>query len=185
MKFVMQLLICLLTGLGYTQNITVTYYVDHGVTDFHGQKIENEYDSSLEFLGNTSFYTPTSQVKEKEEQSLLFNEKDDDTGYVYTSNVWMTTENTYAERYIDYTKKAITSLIRKEKNYVIKEPLEPIRWKITTTKKIIGDYLCKKATAKVAGELVAAWFTEEIPVPAGPSVYNETSGINTAGTNTS
>ena len=73
MKFVMQLLICLLTGLGYTQNITVTYYVDHGVTDFHGQKIENKYDSSLEFLGNTSFNADGSTLNSPLRVQLLSN----------------------------------------------------------------------------------------------------------------
>ena len=115
------------------------------MVDFHGEQIEDGYDSSLKILGNISFYTPISEVKEKEERSLPLNETDDDTGYIHTSNVWMTIENTYAERYIDHLQKEITSLIRKEKNYIHQEPLEPIKWKITTTKKVVGDYICTKA----------------------------------------
>ena len=37
--------------------------------------------------------------------------------------------------------------------------------------------MCMKATAELEGDVVTAWFTPEIPVPAGPAEYHGLPGL--------
>lgn len=53
-------------------------------------------------------------------------------------------------------------------NYLIKEPLEKIDWKIEQVVKGIGGFGCQKATGKSHGRTYVAWFCTDIPYPYGP-----------------
>ena len=97
--------------------------------------------------------------------------------------------------------KAKKMIIQKEfysKDFTIKEPLEIFKWKLESETKMIGDYLCYKATAvvpirgtlyghkikeeehatnffkekeKLTEKTVTAWYAPEIPVSQGPENY--------------
>lgn len=177
MKIFIQIFFYLAVVKGYTQNINITYVIDKGAKDFHGQHTKHTYEAALSILGDESFYKPVGEFKEKEEISLLYNEKDKETGYTYTSNIWQTIQNTYIEYYFNHKKKEQISLIRKEKAYLIKEPLEPIHWKITTTKKLLENYVCTKAIGKIENHFVVAWFAPKITTMAGPEGYHGLPGL--------
>lgn len=53
-------------------------------------------------------------------------------------------------------------------NYLIKEALEKINWKIEQETKEILGYVCQKATGICKGRLYTAWFTTDIPASLGP-----------------
>lgn len=50
-------------------------------------------------------------------------------------------------------------------------------WDITTEKKLIGDYSCSKATTKYGGRVWEAWFTNDIPLVAGPYKFSGLPGL--------
>ncbi|WCM41731.1 GLPGLI family protein [Flavobacterium sp. CBA20B-1] len=52
--------------------------------------------------------------------------------------------------------------------YHFEEDVPEIKWKLINETKKIGGFTCKKATGKFRGRNYTAWYTEEIPVNAGP-----------------
>lgn len=53
--------------------------------------------------------------------------------------------------------------------YIIKDKIPSIKWKMTESDTInINGYSCKKASCTYAGRKWDVWYTEQIPVPAGP-----------------
>jgi len=61
--------------------------------------------------------------------------------------------------------------------FLIHEKLEPIDWEIKEETKKIDSYTVRKAEAKIQGFHVIAWFTNEIPVSAGPSNFTGLPGL--------
>jgi GLPGLI family protein len=53
-----------------------------------------------------------------------------------------------------------------------------IQWELTNSETMqIGNYICKKATTDFRGRLYVAWYTEQIPVSAGPWKFNGLPGL--------
>lgn len=52
--------------------------------------------------------------------------------------------------------------------YVVTDVWIPIDWKILNERKRIGKFNCRKAKGTFRGRDYTVWFTEEIPVSAGP-----------------
>lgn len=73
--------------------------------------------------------------------------------------------------YRDFDKKQMiyrtvpTKLIQ---SYLVSDTWTTIPWQIAGDRKKIGKFNCRKATANFRGRAYTAWFTEEIPVSAGP-----------------
>ncbi len=63
------------------------------------------------------------------------------------------------------------------RNFLIKDKIEKFNWKLTDETKKIGEYQCKKATATIDNNIRTAWYSEEIPSNAGPSVYGGLPGL--------
>lgn len=74
-----------------------------------------------------------------------------------------------------------TTLNRREffgRDFLITGNARECKWKLTGEKKKIGDYECQKALLQdTAEQVVVAWFTPQIPVPAGPSGYGMLPGL--------
>ena len=87
--------------------------------------------------------------------------------------------NTYSEViYKDLNSKQMISQVNFSGNtYLIEENTIDIKWEISKEKEQIGDFLCQKATAFINNDFVEAWFTTEIPIPNGPSVYSNLPGL--------
>ncbi|MBR1434198.1 MAG: GLPGLI family protein [Bacteroidales bacterium] len=62
------------------------------------------------------------------------------------------------------------------KAYLVKEDYVPEKWTVLDETAEIGGYHCKKAVRGFDGEFTA-WFTEEIPVQAGPMGYGSLPGL--------
>ncbi len=59
-----------------------------------------------------------------------------------------------------------------EKKYIITDTLKPQGWKLADETKTVLNHTCKKATMTTErGSKVVAWYTEDIPVPAGPDRF--------------
>lgn len=84
----------------------------------------------------------------------------------------------------NYYKKTNDSflIIKKEikdDTYVIKADLHPFAWRLIDETKLIKSMKCKKAITIDAenGNEIEAWYTEEIPVSNGPSIYGGLPGL--------
>ena len=63
------------------------------------------------------------------------------------------------------------------KDFIISEPKEEFAWKISGETKTILDYTVMKATIEDTAGVTEAWFTTQIPVPAGPDKYGNLPGL--------
>ena len=75
---------------------------------------------------------------------------------------------------INYTNFEDQKLISKlkidyvEQRHLVEEPLTNIKWEITNQQKELSGYTVTKATTSFRGRDYTAWFTNKIPVKAGP-----------------
>lgn len=86
-------------------------------------------------------------------------------------------ENEYYKNFT--TQRAIDKRELMQDFYLVDDSIHSIAWKLEDgeTKTILG-YTCKKATGKSErGSDVIAWYTEEIPVAAGPEQFNGLPGM--------
>ncbi len=63
------------------------------------------------------------------------------------------------------------------RNFLIKDDVNTRKWKLTGEKKKILDFNCQKAVLVDSTKNVVAWFTTDIPVPAGPETFNGLPGM--------
>lgn len=63
------------------------------------------------------------------------------------------------------------------KKFLVTDQLAKYGWNITTDEKTIGLYKVKKATAKINGEDVTAWYTTDLPIQDGPKDYYGLPGL--------
>lgn len=87
--------------------------------------------------------------------------------------------------YKDYfNKKIYAELVINEKKQVVDDFFD-WNWEITDEEKNISGYLCKKAITRIQGYYFEAWFTQDIPISAGPEKFDGLPGlilyVNTGG----
>jgi len=64
------------------------------------------------------------------------------------------------------------------KNYLVTDKFPDIEWNTNYTETdTLGQYICHKATAKYRGTTLIAYYTNEIPVPAGPYKFGGLPGL--------
>lgn len=64
------------------------------------------------------------------------------------------------------------------KNYLVTDKFPVIEWNTNYTETdTVGKYICHKATAKYRGTTLIAYYTNEIPVPAGPYKFGGLPGL--------
>ncbi|MCU7613251.1 GLPGLI family protein [Chryseobacterium sp. GMJ5] len=83
--------------------------------------------------------------------------------------------NFKSEVFFDNGKQTVyKELVKNRFSY----PLEDVlHWKIEEETKMIGSYLCKKATIKYKNRNYAAWFAESVPIPDGPYIFKGLPGL--------
>jgi GLPGLI family protein len=80
--------------------------------------------------------------------------------------------------YIDFNLEKRFALMEfMTRDFRVEDSLEGLAWKLQPDRRKIGDYVCMKATAILEGDEVTAWFTPEIPIPAGPAQYHGLPGL--------
>jgi GLPGLI family protein len=100
-------------------------------------------------------------------------------------------ENSFFESKIIVNKKSTSLFYYKELNNDLmlfkltnagidfdgKDKLISWNWEITNETKMIGGYNCKKAISRTINSYFTAWFTEDIPIKAGPEKFDGLSGL--------
>ncbi|MFN3841510.1 MAG: GLPGLI family protein [Cyclobacteriaceae bacterium] len=72
--------------------------------------------------------------------------------------------------YTDFQSKTLISryYIPGDEFVILTEEGVTINWQVDNELKKIGNFICRKATTTFRGRQWTVWFTEEIPIPAGP-----------------
>lgn len=131
---------------------------------------EGKFEKQLIFTSENSLYNAALTSKEAlppEHQKALF--------FV---NYGLAPKPTLKQLYIDFEKEercAVLEFMTRE--FRVENSLENRGWKLQAERKKVGEYVCMKATANLDGDKITAWFTPEIPVPAGPSEYYGLPGL--------
>lgn len=61
---------------------------------------------------------------------------------------------------------------------IVEDSIKTRQWKMTTSKRIIAGYECRKVFWEVGDSLrIYAWYAEEIPVSTGPETFNGLPGL--------
>jgi len=61
--------------------------------------------------------------------------------------------------------------------FLVNSEIETVPWKLGSEKKKVLDYTCMKATMILDDQDIVAWFSPEIPVPLGPSIFSGLPGL--------
>ncbi len=85
----------------------------------------------------------------------------------------------YSNYFKDFeNKKLINQRIFRGDTYLIEEQLRNFDWEIGSETVEISGYLCKTATStNKNGMITKAWFTEDIAISNGPSIYQGLPGL--------
>ncbi|SDL64376.1 GLPGLI family protein [Pedobacter sp. ok626] len=165
------LLLCSCYAFKY-KNITepptgVAYYHFFHIRDTTNTGTLWEEDFLMPFNAYQSFYTSSTKMTQDSIQMAKI-EAAMKTG---SSTVNMGTLLRTTSDNIYLNEKESTLYINKNfnrNNYLIKEALEKINWKIEQETIEILGYTCQKATGKCKGRQYTAWFTTDIPASLGP-----------------
>lgn len=61
--------------------------------------------------------------------------------------------------------------------FLVESNIETLAWKLGSEKKKILEYTCMEASVTLDDQEIVAWFSPEIPVSLGPSVYSGLPGL--------
>ena len=145
----------------------VAYYQFFHIRDSTNTGILWEEDFLMPFNAYQSFYTSSTKMTQdsiqmaKIEAAMKSGSNTVNMGTLLRT----TSDNIYLN------EKESSLYINKNlnrNNYLIKEALEKINWKIEQETKEILGYTCQKATGICKGRLYTAWFTTDIPTSLGP-----------------
>lgn len=64
-----------------------------------------------------------------------------------------------------------------EKQFLIKDEIPKLQWKIMGEAKQIAGFVCQKAVTKIDTNVVTGWFCPTIPISAGPSGIGQLPGL--------
>lgn len=79
------------------------------------------------------------------------------------------------------TKDSIYSLeILNDKEYLVSEPINVFKWRLTSNTKEILGYKCQEATTSFRGRNYSAYFTTDIPFKAAPWKFHGLPGVTLA-----
>jgi len=121
-------------------------------------------NKDLIFNSNESLYL-TADESESEDTELssddgsvrIMFQSDDDVSQLYKSFE---------------SQKAINQRGLFGKTFIVEEPLDKKKWKITNEKIKYLGYECQKAVIEEEDKFIVAWFTSQIPVKIGPEYYD-------------
>ena len=131
---------------------------------------KGKFEKQLMFTSESSLYNEALTSEEAlppEHQKALF--------FV---NYGKTPKPSLKQLFIDFKKEERCALLEfMTREFRVENSLENRGWKLQAERKKIGEYVCMKATTNLDGDEITAWFTPEIPVPAGPAEYYGLPGL--------
>jgi GLPGLI family protein len=169
------LLILLTTTVSFAQKM-------EGVVTYERKSYWSKIINRLPYLSREekerAAMTWKNDDEEKEKLKLVFNEKgslftyEDQQGQSEDGRWTWQKDDYYVSR--DFDKETMTDIMKTlGKTYIIEDSLRKPVWKILNQIKDVNGYVCMKAetTDPIRGQKIAAWFAQDIPVPAGPERY--------------
>jgi len=80
--------------------------------------------------------------------------------------------------YCDFENEEKTEVLEfMTRAFLVESKIDKHAWKFLNTPKKIQDYICMAAETTIDSQVVKVWFTPQIPVPAGPEIYNGLPGM--------
>lgn len=142
------------------------------------EKIPANYREQITSLfSKPIYYELKTNIKQSVYQSTSEDSKvysSSDAGHTDETTIILPTLNVYKDfDNLDIIKQ--DQLV--DKTYLIVDKLNKIDWKITNEKVNINKFVCKKATAVVNNKKIIAYFTEEITINDGPSIFYGLPGL--------
>ena len=61
--------------------------------------------------------------------------------------------------------------------FLVQSEIEAVAWKLGSEKKKVLEYTCMSATVSLDDQEIVAWFSPEIPVSLGPSIFGGLPGL--------
>lgn len=124
------------------------------------------HDKMYTEIGHSIFH---SYIEREWNNEVKFNKGYEKNGKRGSNAIFALYSN-IGEVFVGYPKGKITNIYSLDAlgTYKFDEPAPKLDWTITDEKLDTLDYHCKVATCTYAGREYKAWFTEEIPVSAGP-----------------
>ena len=79
--------------------------------------------------------------------------------------------------FYDFEKDQRTEVLEfMTRSFILNHPITSSNWKISGGKKQVGEFVCFEAKL-ASDENIIAWFSPELPLPAGPGQYSGLPGI--------
>lgn len=81
--------------------------------------------------------------------------------------------------YTDFVNRIVkANKIVYEEKFLVQDSMRKLQWKIVDELRMIGDYKCKKAVAKICDSVVVvAFYTEDIMATGGPEMFSGLPGM--------
>ena len=80
--------------------------------------------------------------------------------------------------YYDFEKnQRLEQLEYMTRFFLVQSEIEAVAWKLGSEKKKVLEYTCMSASVTLDDQEIVAWFSPEIPVSLGPSVYSGLPGL--------
>lgn len=180
-------LFILTVSIGFSQTISVKY-IEQKILD--REKIEQipEFarEEALKMNLYKLIYSDGNSIYKNDELNLnsdkstsIENEALYEDSKTITTTIYRVTSNNnekwYYKEYIN--NLMYFNLNNANKNWDGKDSLHDWSWQLTNETKNISGYVCKKAISNQNGMILTAWYSEEIPVNAGPEKFDGLPGL--------
>lgn len=174
--------------LSYSQTVEVTYVENKIVSK---EKLEEmpeflratalaKHKYTLQCTKGVSMYKNSVETKNTDSSSTTESEDSSDSGTIKKeeNNYRVTTKNLEKFYYKDQNKDLfLFNVYNLKRDIYGRGPIVNWDWEIANETKIINGFTCKKAVTNKYGYPYTAWFTEDIPVNAGPERFNGLPGL--------
>ncbi|WP_052248359.1 GLPGLI family protein [Chryseobacterium taiwanense] len=135
-----------------------------------------KYKAELYYNDATSYYT--YKLANNEETKVLADQSDEK--HNSNTKVELSVNSSFDFILMDEENKKIRSSVwdfKNKKIHYIEEDQTKIDWKLLDETKLIGDFLCKKATGKFKGRDYIAWYSPQISTSFGPMKFGQLPGL--------
>ncbi|MBN4072867.1 GLPGLI family protein [Crocinitomix catalasitica] len=130
----------------------------------------SETKSTLLFTSTESLYQSGVGTSETEEEAL----NDDEQNVTFRLSFDQADEKIYTD-----VENGLVVEQREmmDKVFLIKDTINPAKWKMTSETKAVSGLTCMKATMESDDGTIEAWFTPQIPVSSGPAGFGGLPGL--------
>lgn len=134
-------------------------------------------------------YKPDSTQSTYKESNMLLDVYDSNLSRFYSEKLFKSDSIRINGNQSQYYSLDFNNAIVKDKNilkkyyrvltdvYEVTAESPNLEWKITSNTKKIGDYSCQQATSYYKNRYWTAWFTQDVPISEGPSLFKGLPGL--------